>query len=413
MTDPRFSLILPTRHRPEFVRKWLSCAKGHDADYEIIVSDNYVDEDLSAKTAFFDLMLPNAKYVTPPKPLGMVDNWNYALDYAKGEYVLFFTDKTFLLPNAICKLDRFLTQQPVEMVNWTSDGFSPFLDEKPFESGIYSDYNNKRIAQGTLYDPVAALHFKSIANTHRSAWSIEDYVRGKICFGAFHRSLISRIADKYDQIFYPISPDYTSMILGLSATNSAADTGFSGVVQVNVSNSNGGLGAINDLYAKKYLVEVGKFDDVIKKGLVDGLYSSQSANVAYDFINMKRKFNLPFPVNNMNWLLHAASDIYNPNRFWSDQSIKVTQIGCLERVIKKLNIEQRKKFYKTKKLTGNNLNKLKFYLKLQFKALAKKLIINLKFGRILLKIFRKFSHIDSVYVDRFDHIFENKKRRNK
>jgi glycosyltransferase involved in cell wall biosynthesis len=94
-----FSLVYPTRHRPEFIAQALRIleAQGHEG-FEVVVSDNYTDPDLSCETVCRRSSLARLTYVRPPAPVDMVDNWNHALAHATGDYVAFLTDKMFVLP---------------------------------------------------------------------------------------------------------------------------------------------------------------------------------------------------------------------------------------------------------------------------------------------------------------------------
>ena len=100
--EPRFSIVYPTRHRPEFIRQALRILERqrHGA-FEVVVCDNFVDPALSCEQICRESSLANLRYVRPPRPLGMVENWNHALQFATGAYVSYLTDKMFVLPDAL------------------------------------------------------------------------------------------------------------------------------------------------------------------------------------------------------------------------------------------------------------------------------------------------------------------------
>ena len=123
---PRFSIVYPTRHRPEFIREALRVLALQDFhDFEIVVSDNFVDPQLSCEAACRNARVA-VKYVRPPQAVGMVENWNFALTHATGEYVCVLTDKMFFLPHALRQIDAVahLEGDP-EIINWVSDAFNP------------------------------------------------------------------------------------------------------------------------------------------------------------------------------------------------------------------------------------------------------------------------------------------------
>jgi glycosyltransferase involved in cell wall biosynthesis len=109
----RFSLIYPTRHRQKFIGVALNfLLKQKYDDFEVIVSDNYSDPSLSCEDVCKKSPLKNIKYIRPPEPIGMVDNWNYALGHATGDYIFFFTDKMFLLPETLSNAGAALVRKP-------------------------------------------------------------------------------------------------------------------------------------------------------------------------------------------------------------------------------------------------------------------------------------------------------------
>src|SRR4051812_29084241 len=138
--SPRFSLVYPTRHRPAFVRQALMILERQEYDsFEVIVSDNFVDATLTCEQVVRESSLGNVTYVRPPEPVGMVENWRYALQFATGDYVCYFTDKMFLLPGALRRVDRAIRDSAdPEIISWTSDSYDPDSYADYFGAGQYS-----------------------------------------------------------------------------------------------------------------------------------------------------------------------------------------------------------------------------------------------------------------------------------
>ena len=86
-----------------------------------------------------------------------------------------------------------------------------------------------------------------------TAW---DYSVGKVCFGLFSRTLIDRVQQKTGGIFFPVTPDYTSMTLGLSLAESGVSTNFDGIVHIDTSISNGKLAASSASHLQRFLSSV-------------------------------------------------------------------------------------------------------------------------------------------------------------
>src|SRR6266513_1056014 len=141
----RFSLVYPTRHRPAFIQRalWFLEKQDYD-DFEVIVSDNHIDPSLSCEAICKPSRIRQLTYVRPPSPMGMVEHWNYALQFASGEYICYFTDKMFLLPNTLAHASDCIDQLRPEIVNWTDDSY---------QSKKYPDY----FGQGRYYEASSAV----------------------------------------------------------------------------------------------------------------------------------------------------------------------------------------------------------------------------------------------------------------
>jgi glycosyltransferase involved in cell wall biosynthesis len=118
MAHPLFSIVIPTRERPDTLEKCLaSCLDQDFDDYEIIVCDNagtpatrqVVDAANSARIV----------YLRAPEPLAMSANWELAVSAAKGEYVTVIGDDDGLMPYALRELARIIRDnEPLDAVQW-------------------------------------------------------------------------------------------------------------------------------------------------------------------------------------------------------------------------------------------------------------------------------------------------------
>jgi len=72
---PFVSVAVPTRDRPDVLRFCLkSLTLQTFGDFEVIVSDNYIEK--SCKDVFDEFADARSRYVRPPSPLSMHDNWS-------------------------------------------------------------------------------------------------------------------------------------------------------------------------------------------------------------------------------------------------------------------------------------------------------------------------------------------------
>lgn len=339
---PKFSLVYPTRHRPQFVRQALRVLEQQrHEDFEVVICDNFVDPTLSCESACRESAVRNVKYVRPPRPLGMVENWNHALSHVSGEYVCYFTDKMFLLPGALTRIDGIIRRaDSPEIISWASDTFTATSFDDYFGPGHYfgmrSDVRHLRF---DCFDPREELNRKGHAVVPRNLQSPSHYARGKICFGAFHRNLIQRILDRYGALFHGINPDYSSMIAGLSEARDSVEAAASCVVSISTDISNGQLIDLHDALARTFLESLDATEEKMANLMVPGLYSSVSNLVAHDYLTMKARFGLDFAFDFTNWLSYCLLEVERPGREWSSPEVEHEQRRLLSTFLSDLGPE--------------------------------------------------------------------------
>jgi hypothetical protein len=343
---PRFSLVYPTRHRPEFVRQAMALMAQQDTDdVEVIVCDNWVDPALSCETICRDSGVSGMRYLRPPAPLGMVDNWNHAVRQANGEYVCVFTDKIFMLPNALGRVARAIehTGQP-EIVSWVTDTYVANAFPDYFGAGTYTavQADAADAAPSRAYDPAEALARKCAGEVSRYEQTPSEYCRGKMVFGAYHRSLIDRVVHRFGQLFFDVSPDYTSMVVALSEATTACELASSAVVSIGTDISNGVLTSTNDAIALEYLQKLsGDAQSLMDNMLIPGLYASQANNVSHDYLAVARRFGLPLSLHVPSWVVYCIEDLTRPDRVWSSPEAERAQMLVLYEFVNALPVAER------------------------------------------------------------------------
>lgn len=97
----KFSVLLPTRNRLELLKYAVETVRRQDYDdWEIIVSDNYSEEDIAGYVR--SLGEPRIKYYRTDSFVPVTDNWNNALEKSSGDYVIMLGDDD-------CLMKRFFT----------------------------------------------------------------------------------------------------------------------------------------------------------------------------------------------------------------------------------------------------------------------------------------------------------------
>lgn len=95
MTDPKFSIVIPTLNRPLMVLEAIASALAQtESDLEVIVVDNYPAGPMT--TTISDSRL---RIIRNPEMVSACDNWNIGLNQVKGEFVSFLCDDDVFLPD--------------------------------------------------------------------------------------------------------------------------------------------------------------------------------------------------------------------------------------------------------------------------------------------------------------------------
>jgi glycosyltransferase involved in cell wall biosynthesis len=97
MSRPEFSVLLPTRNRVSLLAEAIGSVRAQNfEDWEIIVSDNASIEDV--RGLIERIGDPRIVYLRSEKALPVTDNWNRAVDAARGRWVVMLGDDDGLVP---------------------------------------------------------------------------------------------------------------------------------------------------------------------------------------------------------------------------------------------------------------------------------------------------------------------------
>jgi glycosyltransferase involved in cell wall biosynthesis len=110
-----FSLVMPTRNRSHLLRNALRSAMAQNFDdYEIVVSNNDSHDETEAVVREFEHK--RLRLVRTEKMLPMPEHWEFAVEHAQGEYVMFLCDDDAISPNALGITAEVLQQHKVPLV---------------------------------------------------------------------------------------------------------------------------------------------------------------------------------------------------------------------------------------------------------------------------------------------------------
>jgi cellulose synthase/poly-beta-1,6-N-acetylglucosamine synthase-like glycosyltransferase len=321
---PRFSVVVPTRDRPDFLDFCLeSLASQTFPDFEVVVSDNAVER--PARAVFDKWAGPGWRYVKPEQPVPMHDNFELACGQAGGELVAVVIDKTVLHRSALEVANAALEAEPAaDIVTWRNEGYTPIDEERGLE-GTYRP--EARTAAPALYDPAAELA-RRFANDDRRGDDPVHYVRGKIVFGAYSSGLLDRIRGWTGRVFHPLAPDYTSMVPASVLSKGAVDVGRPLLLSCISASSNGRLASIHPAYARRFIEQTDP--GIVDRLPIPDLYTAQHNVVAYDLVSSAGRCPpgavpaLDYP----NLLRRCREDLSHV--VWTDPAERAAQFAILE-----------------------------------------------------------------------------------
>lgn len=330
----RFSVVVPTRDRPDLLEFCLeSLAAQTLGDAEVIVSDNPTHA--PARAVFERWARPGWRYLSPEQPVPMHENFERGCAEATGDYVAVVIDKTVLHPSALEVADSALQGEPgAEIVTWWNEGYDPVDEARSLGGGRF--HPTARIVPPALYDPAAELSAR-FSNAKRRGAEAIHYFRGKIVFGAFSRSLLDRIREQTGRVFYPLAPDYTSMVPACVLAKAALDVGRPLLVSYNSARSNGRMQSVDPAHARRFIETA---DPAIIDALpIPGLYSSHHNVVAYDLVSAAKRCpsGTTPPLDLANLTRRVREDLGFVT--WSDPEEQDGQYRLLEEAERRLGVE--------------------------------------------------------------------------
>jgi glycosyltransferase involved in cell wall biosynthesis len=195
-TIPFFSIIVPTRGRPELVKNALTSILSQEfADLEVIVVDNNVDDSTSQAVAqFTDKRIKCIKTGN----LSLAENWQKGIDAAIGNYVTILSDRMFFAHRFVLgKISQAITETSAEIVSWTWGSFEEHTGNLSVREGIETErryfINNKDLIHAFLLGDFHWFHHRAPKGLH----------------SCLKKELLQELQSKYGKVCLPISPDYT------------------------------------------------------------------------------------------------------------------------------------------------------------------------------------------------------------
>jgi glycosyltransferase involved in cell wall biosynthesis len=194
---PDFSVVIPTRNRPQLAIPTIKRLLGQTwQNFEIVVLENSDEPSLG----HLEALDRRVRVVPSSRPLSMPDNWQRGLDLARGEYVLYVSDKDWVVPYALEELSDVVTAHTrPPIVNLRRAVWFP--PGSPIWQGLLMQQGTGQIAVLPTKDAISRW-FRAV-NNHMNAPMIYNSV--------VKSDFLSRVRQRYGgRLFFGNSPDVGS-----------------------------------------------------------------------------------------------------------------------------------------------------------------------------------------------------------
>lgn len=204
----RFSILLPTRNRLEYLKLAIESVRRQDfQSWELIISDNRSDEDIEGHVR----SLEDARivYRRTERPVAVTENWNRALAYSVGEYVVMLGDDDALLPGYLSRKDELITRFGDPDLIYTKNLLFTYPGVHPdHPEGLLMDHGCADFFADTtepfVLDPARALEVVLAAMEFRLQYDFNAQ------FALVSRRLVNAL-QQYGDFYQSAFPDYYSM----------------------------------------------------------------------------------------------------------------------------------------------------------------------------------------------------------
>jgi glycosyltransferase involved in cell wall biosynthesis len=242
---PLFSVLLPSRNRLELLKHAVGSVLRQDlGDFEIIVSDNASTEGYAAYVAA--LNDPRIRCLCSDVSLPVTDNWNRALDAARGQYIIMLGDDDALAPGYLARVAALIPAFAEPDVVYSMSyhyGYPGVFAAAP--KGYLAELKPQPIYNGSptpyLHDPAESRRFGRLALRFRHLFAFNSQ------YYAWSRRFIDSLAH-HGPFFQSPYPDFYSSFMTMLCAQRIVVTPDPGVL-IGISPQSFGFYLQNDQLA--------------------------------------------------------------------------------------------------------------------------------------------------------------------
>jgi glycosyltransferase involved in cell wall biosynthesis len=201
----KFSVLLPTRNRLDLLSYAIETVRRQDySDWEIIVSDNFSEEDIAGYVQSLDDS--RIKYYRTDQFVPVTDNWNNALAKSDGDYVIMLGDDDCLMKGYFSTLKKMIDEYDAPDFIYTSAFLYAYPGAFPgFPDGFLRSYDHSNIFRFS-HKPFWLEKPESMALVNHSL-NFRIRFNYNMQFSLVSRKLIQEMG-KYGSFYQSPFPDY-------------------------------------------------------------------------------------------------------------------------------------------------------------------------------------------------------------
>ena len=118
--DPQFSILVPTRQRPDTLASTLATLVAQPGeDYEIVVADNFGDAEVARVISNAQKLSAKITHIRSDRVLPMGENWERGLSACSGKFVTILGDDDGFLPSTLQIVRDLLKASDAKVLDWT------------------------------------------------------------------------------------------------------------------------------------------------------------------------------------------------------------------------------------------------------------------------------------------------------
>lgn len=117
MNNIKFSILIPTKDRLHLLKCAVNSIVNQSySNWELVICDNNSVEDVESYIS--SLNEPRIIYYRQSLSVNVTDNWNTANDLATGEYIIMLGDDDALMPDALEKLCKVISENKPDIISF-------------------------------------------------------------------------------------------------------------------------------------------------------------------------------------------------------------------------------------------------------------------------------------------------------